>query len=88
MGAHFYTLTRSSGQEVSVRYHVTSWGAPATPPTYASGGDPPDPMEIEIDDATDAETGDAVTLSEGETEAVYRAILDDPPEPDIPEDWR
>ncbi len=32
-----------------VDYRVTSWGAPATGPSYASGGEPAEPPEWEID---------------------------------------
>lgn len=33
--------------EVYLNYSITR-GRPATPPSYASGGDPPEPAEIEI----------------------------------------
>lgn len=37
--------------EVDVQYTVTP-GRPATPPSYASGGDPPEPAEIDLQSVT------------------------------------
>lgn len=37
------------GKEIFVEYTVTSWGAPESGPSYASGGEPAEPPEIEID---------------------------------------
>lgn len=42
-------LPEYPGSEIYVEFTVTSWGAPATGPSYASGGDPAEPPEIEID---------------------------------------
>lgn len=36
-------------EEIFVEYTVTSWGAPATGPSYSCGGEPAEPPEIEID---------------------------------------
>lgn len=35
--------------EILVEFTVTFWGAPATGPSYYSGGEPAEPPEIEID---------------------------------------
>jgi hypothetical protein len=34
--------------EVQVEFEITSWGAPATGPSYASGGEPAESPEVEI----------------------------------------
>lgn len=56
MATHRYTHTLSLSLggdeptwegEVDVIYTVT-WGAPGTGPTYACGGTPPDPDEVEV----------------------------------------
>lgn len=99
MSAHyslFWTIERGlESYEIEIMYCVTSWGAPATGPSYASGGDPADPMELELEEAWIPAPPWALgrypydvipfALTDAERWKIEEWIQMNPPEPDYPE---
>ncbi len=66
---------------VLVDYTVTSWGAPETGPSYASGGEPAEPPEFEIDKIVAAEDGNEIefiwdNLSDKDQLTIEQAIYE------------
>ena len=46
------SATRTYTLEIEVEVKITSYGAPATEPTYSSGGEPPEGPEFEVESYT------------------------------------
>ena len=84
------TLDRDPELEVDVRYTATP-GEPETGPTYACGGTPASPPEVEIDFVTIAGCSTPVTLTTDEEERLLQYLLehldDDFDEPPYSEDY-
>lgn len=94
MGQSFFrTALRDDREtEIQVEIAVHAWGCAAQtygPPESCFPGEPP---EVEIVDAwllADADHADApsLTLTDAERERIELEFIEDPPEPDYPEDF-
>lgn len=65
-----------------IDYRVTSWGAPASGPSYSSGGEPAEPPEFEIDKITVNLNNNEVemnwdNLSEQDQDKIDQAIYEE-----------
>jgi hypothetical protein len=88
---HTTTLNRHDATETEVTIHYTATpGTPERGPTYACGGTPAEPAEVEIVRVT--VDGVEIEPTDAEIEAwttwVWENHEDDSPDPDDERDWR
>ena len=86
-------LTHPNNDEILMCVEYTYLpGAPEEGPSYASGGQPADPPEIDIVNIFIKATGDKIGVTEAEFEKFYELLLenhvDEGPDPDDARDAR
>lgn len=77
MATDTFTIEREGEEiEVEVEFSIRI-GRPATGPSYACGGEPAEPDEVEVASATEVLTGEAIDLTDAEAERIETQILED-----------